>query len=93
MANSRQAKKRILINAKKRLRNMAIKSAVKTIFKKANMAILEEKNPEKAEKMVGRAVIAIDKAATKGIIHKSKAARKKSRIMKKLNNLKAELAV
>ncbi|MCD4783703.1 MAG: 30S ribosomal protein S20 [Candidatus Eremiobacteraeota bacterium] len=92
MANSRQAKKRILINAKKRLRNVAIKSAVKTVFKKANLAILEEKNPEKAEVIVGKAVIAIDKAATKGIIHKNRAARKKSRIMKKLNNLKAEVA-
>ena len=93
MANSRQAKKRILVNAKKRLHNVAIKSAIKTIFKKANLAILEEKNPEKAQKIVRKAIKAIDKAATKGIIHKNKAARKKSRIMKKLNSLKAEMAI
>ena len=90
MANTRQARKRILVNAKKRLRNMAVISAVKTIFKKADEAILVEKDPDKADELVKKAIKKIDKAACKGMIHKNKAARKKSRLMLKLNRLVTE---
>lgn len=92
MANNKQARKRILINAKKRLRNMSTRSAVKTSVKNATSAIMEERNVEKAEKLVGDAIRKVDKATTKGIMHKNTAARRKSRLMAKLNDLKAESA-
>lgn len=92
MANNKQARKRILINAKKRLRSMSIRSAVKTAFKKAESAVMEEKNLAAAETLVMTAVKKVDKAACKGLYHKNTAARKKSRLMSKLNSLKVEAA-
>lgn len=91
MANTRQAKKRILVNAKKRLRNLAVRSAVKSAFKKAKAAI-DSKNVKDAEPLIKEAVISIDKASCKGIIHKNTAARKKSRLMKHYNGIVAEAA-
>ncbi len=91
MANHKQAKKRILINAKKRLRNMAVRSAVKTAFKKA-MTAIEAKKTEDSQQLVTKAIISVDKAACKGIIHKNTAARKKSRLVKHLNDMVAEAA-
>lgn len=89
MANTRQAKKRILVNARKRLRNMATRSSLKTAFKKAITAV-EAKNKPEAETLVSKSIKSIDKAAGKGVIHKNTAARKKSRLMRNLNNLPKE---
>ena len=91
MANTRQAKKRILVNARKRMRNLAIRSAVKTAFKKAGAAV-QARNPDEAKKLVAMAIRSIDKAATKGVIHKNTAARNKSRLMKKFNISLTEVA-
>lgn len=91
MANHKQAKKRILINARKRLRNQAIRSAVKTAFKKARAAI-EKEDTEAAQRLVYGAIRAIDKAACKGVVHKNTAARKKSRLMKHYNKTLVEAA-
>jgi small subunit ribosomal protein S20 len=68
---------------KRRLRNISVKSTVKTAFKKAKTAI--KKKIEGAKETAIRAISLIDRAVSKGIIHKNTAARKKSRLIKKLN--------
>ncbi|NLK99906.1 MAG: 30S ribosomal protein S20 [Clostridiales bacterium] len=86
MANIKSAKKRILVTAKKTERNKAIKSKVKTMIKKVESAIAaQDKELAKANLIV--AVTEIDKACSKGIMHKNTAARKVSRLTKKVNNL------
>jgi len=90
LANSKQAKKRILMNEKKRLRNKTVSSSIKTAFKKAIVAVLEDKNPGSATQLVKEAIRKADKAVSKGMLHKNTAARKKSRLMKKLNALQAQ---
>lgn len=82
MPNIKSAKKRVEVAAVKTARNKAANSELKTVLKKANVAI--EKNEDKAE-AVKVAVKAIDQACAKGLMHKNKAARKKSQIMKKAN--------
>ncbi|NLP16145.1 MAG: 30S ribosomal protein S20 [Clostridiales bacterium] len=86
MANIKSAKKRILVNAKKAERNKAIKSKVKTMIKKVEAAILAE-DKELAKANLTIAISEIDKACSKGVIHKNTAARKVSRLTKKVNNL------
>lgn len=73
-----------LIQAKKRNKiNTATKSAIKTAFKKAVAAI--DENNEQAKDLISKAYKIIDTAKSKGIIKKNTAARKKSRLMRKLN--------
>lgn len=71
----------------RRIRNTAAKSKMKTIIKKANVAITE--NNEESSELVRQAIKTIDMTASKGIIHKNKAARKKSRMVLKLNKANA----
>jgi len=66
----------------RRERNRAYRSKIKTYIKRALSAI--EKG-EGAEEVVREAISILDKAASKGIIHPNKAARKKSLLMKRLN--------
>ncbi len=73
MPNTPSAKKRLRQDAKKRLRNMAAKTRIKTETKKALSG-----------GEVTSAFSAIDRAAAKGIIHRNAAARKKSRLAKKV---------
>ena len=73
MPNTASAKKRLRQNEKKRLRNMAAKSRIRTETKKAL-----------GGGDVSTAFSAIDRAAAKGIIHKNAAARRKSRLAKRL---------
>ena len=82
MPNIKSAKKRVQVNAVRAARNKAANSNLKTVLKKTNAAI--ENNETKAE-AVKVAVKAIDQACAKGLIHKNKAARKKSQIMRKAN--------
>ena len=83
MPNIKSAKKRVKVIATKTARNKAINSALKTDIKKANIAI-DTNNENKAE-AVRVAIKAIDKAASKGVLHKNTAARKKSSLARKLN--------
>ena len=69
---------------RKRIRNRRVRSATRTILSKAADA-LQGGQQEAAETPVAQAVRALDSAATKGIIHRKNAARKKSRLMAKLN--------
>ena len=81
MANIKSQKKRILTNAKATERNKAAKSELKTRLKNANKTIGTEANAP----ALRLAIRKLDKAATKGVIHPNVAARKKSRLMKKVN--------
>lgn len=83
MANTRSAKKQIRVQERKRLRNQRVRSAAKTAFKHALFGV--DTAPAEAREAVRKAIIALDKAVSKSIIHKNKAARKKARLMKRLN--------
>lgn len=88
MANIKSAKKRIKVIETKTLRNKIVKSALKTTIKKFETAIAEG-NAETSTAAYTNATKALDMAASKGIIHKNKAARTKSRLAAKLNALNA----
>ncbi len=81
MANIKSQKKRILTNAKAADRNKAVRAELKTRVKTATKAVGGE-NETDAFKLAQKR---IDKAATKGVIHKNQAARRVSRLAKKLN--------
>jgi small subunit ribosomal protein S20 len=84
MAHHKSAKKRIRTNERKRLRNQAAMSKVKTLVKKVHGS----ENKDDAEKNLKEAVSYIDKNVTKGRLHKNTAARKKSSLTKFVNGLK-----
>jgi small subunit ribosomal protein S20 len=88
MANIQSAKKRIKVTEVKTLRNTMIKSALKTKIKKFETAVVTG-NVEEAKVTYANVVKALDMAVTKGIVHKNKAARRKSRLAAKLNTLTA----
>ena len=81
--NSTSAKMRALVNPAKAARDEAGKSSLKTMVKKANVAMAASA-PESAE-AVKLAIKKIDQACAKGILHKNTAARKKSALAVKLN--------
>ena len=84
MANTRSAIKQIRSSARKRERNRVFRSRARTLINKTRKLIAEGKI-EEAREEAQLAIVALDKAAQKGIIHKNKAARCKSRLMKRLN--------
>jgi small subunit ribosomal protein S20 len=81
LANTKSAKKRIVTNAHKHDRNQMYTSKMKTALKKAEQSILSGAPDDVT---IRAAISTIDKAAVKGVIHKNNAARRKSRLMKKL---------
>ncbi len=82
MPNIKSAAKRVRVSEAKRERNRVAKSAYKTAVKRFNRAL--ETGAENKEEVLRSTMKAIDKAAAKGIIHKNAAARRKSRLTKKL---------
>lgn len=88
MANIKSALKRIRSSERKRLRNKPIRTALKTYVKSAQVDMASGDADLSAAAVV-HAISALDKAASKGIIHKNQAARRKSRLMSKLNKLNA----
>ncbi len=86
MPNIKSAKKRVKTSAVNNERNKAYRSALRTAVKKANAAI--EAKSDDAPEAVKVAVVKIDQAAGKGLIHKNNAARKKSALTTKLNAAK-----
>ena len=84
MANIKSAKKRILVTQTKTANNRMVKSALKTAIKKFEAAV-EAKNVEEAKTLYTSVVKSMDMAASKGVVHKNMAARKKSRLAIKLN--------
>ena len=89
MANIKSAKKRIKITKKKTLRNQMVKSGLKTVIKKFELA-LEANDLDLAKTEYNNVMRALDMAASKGVIHKNKASRKKSRLAIKLNKKSSE---
>ncbi|MDO4251155.1 MAG: 30S ribosomal protein S20 [Moraxella sp.] len=79
MANSAQARKRARQNVKRRQQTASQRSMVRTFIKRVVSAI-ESKDYSLATEAYKRAVPVIDRLADKGIIHKNKAARHKSRL-------------
>jgi small subunit ribosomal protein S20 len=84
MPNIKSAIKRVNVNEKRRLRNASQKSALRTAVKAFDTAV-EGSNVDSAKTALINATKKIDKAATKGLIHKNTANRKKSRLAKRLN--------
>ena len=79
-------KKRIRQNKVRNLRNRSLRSNLRTTIKKVKVS-LASSNAEQAQSELKDAIPTIDKAVSKGIIHKNNAARKKSRLMRKINAL------
>ncbi len=82
MANIKSQKKRILTNEKARLRNKAVKSSLKTAIRRFHEAA-DTGETEKATEAARAANRQLDKAASKGVIHKNQAANRKSSISKR----------
>ena len=87
MPNIKSQKDRVVQYAKEQAHNKAIKSNLKTVVKKANAAIVSGAADKDAAVKV--AVSAIDKAQSKGVLHKNTAARKISRMAKRANKAQA----
>ena len=83
MANTAQAKKRARQAEKSRIRNAGQRSNLRTFIKKV-IAAVESGNKEQAQAAFKTVVSVIDVAVTKGLIHKNKAARNKSRLNSKV---------
>ena len=89
MATHASALKRARQSEKRRVRNAAVKSTIRT-FSKGVLKATESKNFEEAQKALVRAIPAIQKASSRKIIHKKTAARKISKLTKKVNSLGAK---
>ncbi len=86
MANIKSAIKRIRSSARKQQHNRILRGRARTATKKARLALGEGKL-EDAQTAIKEASSELDRAAGKGVIHKNNAARRKSRLMKKLNQM------
>jgi len=82
VANTRSAKKRIKQNEKRRLRNRALRSEIRSTVKTARAAAAG-KTPKAAED-VHAAIRELDRAVSRGVIHRNTAARKKSSLARSL---------
>jgi small subunit ribosomal protein S20 len=88
VANIKSQIKRNRQNERRRLRNKAVRSELKTRTKRAVSAA--EQGADDATEALRLALKRIDKAASKGVIHKNQAARRKSRLMKKVSTTTAD---
>ena len=86
LANTASALKRMRQNERRRLRNRVVRSRVRTAVKTARTAL--GTTATEARTLVGDAIRALDKAVTKGIIHRNTAARKKSALARRLSAAK-----
>ena len=84
LANTRSALKRMRQTEKRRQRNRKVRAETRTYIKRAR-AQIEAGELEAAQQTVSQAVRALDKAAEKGVLHRNNAARRKSRLMSRLN--------
>lgn len=88
MANLDSSKKRIRSNERKRQRNVAVRTSVKTAIKRVEQAIAEGEL-ETAQANFSSAVSTMDSAVAKGIIKKNTVSRKKSQLARKINAIQA----
>ncbi|MDQ5851870.1 MAG: 30S ribosomal protein S20 [Chloroflexota bacterium] len=87
MPNTKSAAKHMRADEKKRIRNLKVRSKVKTMIKKAERSITT--GDADTIEALRIACSELDKAASKGVIHKNNAARRKSRLMAKFNKAAA----
>ena len=87
MANIKSQKKCIVTAEKARMRNKAVRSELKTAVKRVRAAV-EANDAELAQAEANKAGKLLDKAASKGIIHKNQAAQRKSGVQKLVNKIK-----
>ena len=92
MPQSKSAQKEVRLVERRRLRNKSRRSMCKTSITKAEKLIFAGEL-ESAQKAVQTAISALDRAAEKEVIHPNNAARRKSRLMKKLNEALAVSSV
>ncbi|HSR34600.1 MAG TPA: 30S ribosomal protein S20 [Anaerolineae bacterium] len=91
MANTQSAIKRIRSSERRRKINQTHRSRARTYVRKTRMLIAAGRFDE-ADVAALQAVSALDKAAQKGVIHKNRAARSKSRLIRQLNQAKQQAA-
>ncbi|MBP8251560.1 MAG: 30S ribosomal protein S20 [Herpetosiphon sp.] len=83
MANTASARKRIRTNERRRVRNLMVRSELKTLVKKSVQATTS--SADNSQESLAAALKALDQAAAKGVIHKNQAARRKSRLVRRYN--------
>lgn len=86
MPNIKSAIKRVKTSEARKIQNTTVKSSMRTAVKKVEAAIVNNDNAA-AKEVFADASRKLDKAAAKGLVHKNAVARKKSRLMKKMNAL------
>jgi small subunit ribosomal protein S20 len=86
--NNKQQEKRMRLATKQRLRNRQYKSSIRTLFRKLQESV-DAKDAETAESVALQLTSRIDKAASKGVIHRNNAARNKSRVTRIVATLSA----
>ena len=89
MANIKSAKKRVLVAERNRLKNVAVKSEIKTAIRKT-LELAQAKNEAEMQTAMNHAYKLCDKAVSKGVLHKNTAARKKSRLTLAVRKLLAK---
>ncbi len=77
------------LEEKRRARNKAVKSAVRTQVTRARTAIAADADAPETEAAIRTAISQLDRAVTKGVLHKNNAARRKSRLMARLHKVQA----
>jgi small subunit ribosomal protein S20 len=87
LPNIKSAKKRVAVSELRRLKNRSERSKLRTLVKNTQIAM--ETDLEQAKNLLTLTIEELDQAASKGLIHKNAAARKKSRLMRKFNQLTA----
>jgi small subunit ribosomal protein S20 len=88
LANTKSANKRIRSSRRRAQHNQVTRSTARTYVKRARR-LIEQGDLDEAQAVVVQAVSALDKAAEKGVIHRNNAARRKSRLVKMLNQARA----
>jgi len=89
LATHKSAIKRAKQNEKRRLRNKSYRTRVKNVSKEVREAVASNRSPEEIQASLRKAVSIIQKTASKGVIHKRKAARKISRLYRLANQAMA----
>ena len=89
MANVKNAKKKIKQINKITLANQQLKSTVKNAIRRTDKAIAEG-NKEEANRQLGLAIKSLDNAKSKGLVHKNKVDREKSRLSLKVNKMETK---
>ncbi|HET9981137.1 MAG TPA: 30S ribosomal protein S20 [Ktedonobacterales bacterium] len=89
MPNLRSSRKRMRIEQERRARNASVKSTVRTYVTRARNAIASDAETPETEEAIRTAISNLDRAVRKGVLHRNNAARRKSRLMARLNKAQA----